>query len=108
MYGTQEDSFIVAVSVAKEMKAHIIAESLILPACLDIEKTKLGKDAEKEINKIPLSNSTISRRINFRLPTSEGGNLRIWRLSPRPAPTSDFRGWQSPSLEVATEASFDF
>ena len=48
------------------MKAHTIAESLILPACRAIVKTMLGEDAEKEINKIPLSNrnSTISRRIN--------------------------------------------
>jgi hypothetical protein len=63
---SQEASFLVAELVAKEMKAHTITESLILPACRAIEKTMLGEDAEKEINKIPLSNrnSTISRRIN--------------------------------------------
>jgi len=59
----QEASFYVAELVAKEMKAHTIAESLILPACQAIVKTMFGDEAEKEIKKIPLSNSTISRRI---------------------------------------------
>jgi hypothetical protein len=59
----QEASYYVAELVAKEMKSHTIAESLILPACQAIVKTMLGEEAEKEIKKIPLSNNTISRRI---------------------------------------------
>ena len=60
---TQVVSYLVAEFVAKQMKAHTIAESLILPACQAIVKTMFGVEAEKEINKIPLSDNTISRRI---------------------------------------------
>jgi len=59
----QEASFLVAELVAKEMKPHTIAESLILPALQAVTRLMLGAEAEKEITKIPLSNSTISRRI---------------------------------------------
>ena len=60
----QEASYLVAELVAKEMKAHTIAESLILPACQVIVRTMLGSEAEGVINKIPLSDNTISRRIS--------------------------------------------
>ena len=60
---TQVASYLVAELVAKQMKAHTIAESLILPACQAIVQTMFGAEAEKEINKIPLSDNTISRRI---------------------------------------------
>ena len=62
----QEASYLVAELVAKEMKAHTIAESLILPACQAIVKTMFGDEAEKEIKKIPLSDNTISRRRHVR------------------------------------------
>ena len=45
------------------MKAHTISESLILPACQAIVKTMFAAEAEEEINKITLSDNTISRRI---------------------------------------------
>ena len=48
----QEASYLVAELVAKEMKAHTIAESLILPACQVIVRTMLGSEAEGVINKI--------------------------------------------------------
>ncbi len=60
----QEASYLVAELVAKEMKAHTIAESLILPACQAIVKAMFGDEAQKEVAKIPLSNNTISRRIS--------------------------------------------
>ena len=60
----QEASYLVAELVAKEMKAHTIAESLIIPACQAMVKTMFGDEAEKEIKKIPLSDNTISRRIS--------------------------------------------
>ena len=60
----QEASYLVAELVAKEMKAHTIAVSLILPACQVIVRTMLGSEAEGEISKIPLFNNTISRRIS--------------------------------------------
>jgi hypothetical protein len=59
----QEASYYVAELVAKQMKPHTIAESLILPACQAIVKTMFGEEAAREITKIPLSNNTISRRI---------------------------------------------
>uniref|UniRef100_A0A0P4VZP1 Uncharacterized protein n=1 Tax=Scylla olivacea TaxID=85551 RepID=A0A0P4VZP1_SCYOL len=60
----QEASYLVAELVAKSMKPHTIAETLILPACSAIVKTMFGSEAEKQVKKIPVSDSTISRRIH--------------------------------------------
>ncbi|XP_025417424.1 zinc finger BED domain-containing protein 5-like [Sipha flava] len=60
---TQEASYLVAEFVAKQMKPHTIAEKLILPACREIVKVIFGEEAEKEVLKIPISDNTISRRI---------------------------------------------
>ncbi|XP_025407812.1 protein FAM200A-like [Sipha flava] len=60
----QEASFRIAQLIAqKKKKSHLIAESLIMPPCRIMVKTMLRVEAEKEIIKIPLSDSTISRRI---------------------------------------------
>ncbi|XP_076324212.1 zinc finger BED domain-containing protein 5-like [Tachypleus tridentatus] len=56
-------SFAVAEIVAKQMKPHTIAESLILPACVTIAKIFFGDAAAEEIKNIPLSDNTIGRRI---------------------------------------------
>ncbi|KAL4100732.1 hypothetical protein QTP88_020766 [Uroleucon formosanum] len=61
---SQEASYVVAELVAKTMKPHTICEQLILPACREIVKIFFGIEAEQEILKIPLSDNTISRRIN--------------------------------------------
>ncbi len=45
------------------MKSHTIAESLIMPACKIIVRTMLGKEAERELSKGPVSDNTISRRV---------------------------------------------
>jgi hypothetical protein len=45
------------------MKSHTIAESLMMPTCKIIVRTMIGKEAEIEINKVPLSDKTISRRV---------------------------------------------
>ena len=45
------------------MKSHTIAETVILPACREIVRIMFGEDAVSEVNKIPLSDNTISRRI---------------------------------------------
>lgn len=45
------------------MKFHTTVESTILPACCEIVKIMFGKDFEKEIRKIPLSNNTVRRCI---------------------------------------------
>lgn len=59
----QEASYTVAELVAQKMKSHTKAESIILPACCEIVKIMFGEECEKEVRKIPLSNNTISRRI---------------------------------------------
>lgn len=59
----QEASYTVAELVAQKMKSHTTAESIILPACCEIVKIMFGEECEKEVRKIPLSNNTISRRI---------------------------------------------
>ncbi|KAL4120074.1 hypothetical protein QTP88_012813 [Uroleucon formosanum] len=61
---SQEVSYVVAELVAKTMKPHTIGEQLILPACREIVKIFFGIEAGQEILKIPLSDNTISRRIN--------------------------------------------
>ena len=42
------------------MKSHTIAESVILSACYTVIKTMFGKEYEKEILKIHLSDNTVS------------------------------------------------
>ncbi|XP_067118749.1 zinc finger BED domain-containing protein 5-like [Centruroides vittatus] len=49
--------------IAKNMKAHTLGESLILPACKKMVMTMLGNEATMKISKIPLSNDTAHRRI---------------------------------------------
>ena len=57
-------SYHVAELVAKSKKSHTVAEQLILPACKAIVNEMLGPEAAKEITKVPLSDNTISRRID--------------------------------------------
>ena len=59
-----EASYLVAEIIAMAKKPHTIAESVIVPACTAIVNKMLGPQAAKEIAKVPLSNSTIGRRIN--------------------------------------------
>ncbi|CAI9721398.1 Hypothetical predicted protein [Octopus vulgaris] len=59
----QEASYAVAEIVARKMKSHTIAETVILPACQEIVRIMFGEDAVSELNKIPLSDNIISRRI---------------------------------------------
>ena len=60
----QEASYLVAELVAQKKKSHVIAESIIMPACKIIVNTMLGKEALCEVEKVPLSDNTISRRIH--------------------------------------------
>ena len=49
--------------IALQSNSHVLAESVILPACQKMVKVMLGDKAEQDISKIPFSNSTIQRRI---------------------------------------------
>ena len=60
----QEASYLVAELVAKKMKIHTIAESLIMPACKIIVKAMIGEEAVREISKVPVSDNAVSRRVD--------------------------------------------
>jgi hypothetical protein len=53
----------VAHRITKCKKPHTIAEELILPAAVDMVNVMIGESAGKPLSKVPLSNNTISRRI---------------------------------------------
>ena len=59
----QRASFLVSRRIAQAQKAHTIGEELILPSCKDIAQCLLGDDALQKFNTVPLSNSTVQRRI---------------------------------------------
>ncbi len=59
----QEASCLVTELVAKKMKSHTIAESLIMPACKIIVRTIVG-EAESELSKVPVSDNTIIRCVD--------------------------------------------
>jgi len=61
---TLEASYLVALRVARESKPHTIAENLILHAAIDMVNIMIGTEEANKLKTIPLSNDTISRRIN--------------------------------------------
>uniref|UniRef100_A0A2S2QQH2 Zinc finger BED domain-containing protein 5 n=1 Tax=Sipha flava TaxID=143950 RepID=A0A2S2QQH2_9HEMI len=61
---TLEASFVVSQMIANNMKAHTIGENLIKPECKEMVRIMIGDEAALEIDKIPMSNDTITRRIN--------------------------------------------
>ena len=57
-------SFKVAYRIAKCKKLHTIAEELVLPDALDLVSTIIGESTAQKLKAVPLSNNTISRRID--------------------------------------------
>ncbi|XP_047028008.1 protein FAM200A-like [Helicoverpa zea] len=57
-------SYKVAYRVAKAGKPHTITENLILPAALDMVDITVSKQEANKLKNIPLSDNTITRRIN--------------------------------------------
>lgn len=57
-------SYQVSHRIAKCKKPHTIAETLILPAAIDIVSTMLGDSSAQQLKNIPLSNDTVCRRIS--------------------------------------------
>jgi hypothetical protein len=56
-------SYKVAHRIAKCKKLHTIAEEPVLPAALEMVNIMIGESAGKLLSKVPLSNNTISHRI---------------------------------------------
>ncbi len=59
-----EASFVVSHMIAKNMKAHTIGESLLKPTCEEMARIIQGDEAVSEIDKVPLSDNTVARRIS--------------------------------------------
>ncbi|GFX41248.1 protein FAM200B [Trichonephila clavipes] len=57
-------SYTVSYKIARCKKPHTLAEELILPATIEIVETMFGDNFAKELQSIPLSNDTVSRRID--------------------------------------------
>ena len=57
-------SYKVAYLCAKEKKPHVIAETLVKPCAMEMVKTVLGKEAEKKLQQVALSDDTIRSRID--------------------------------------------
>ncbi|XP_065665555.1 zinc finger BED domain-containing protein 5-like [Hydra vulgaris] len=60
---TLEASYQISLLIAKSGKNHTIGEQLIKPSISTFVKTVFGKD-DKDVNIMPLSNNTVSRRID--------------------------------------------
>ena len=63
-YKGMEASFLVSQLLAQRKQPHTITESLVAPCCRETVRSMLGENALKEMQKIPLSHNTVSRRIN--------------------------------------------
>jgi hypothetical protein len=55
---------LVAELTAQKMKSHTVAESLTMPTCKIIVRTMIGKEAESEIDKVPVFDNTNSSRVD--------------------------------------------
>jgi hypothetical protein len=55
-----EASYKVSLRIAKAGKPHTIGESLLLPAAKDMVSSVFGEKVAKQLERIPLSNDTVS------------------------------------------------
>ena len=60
----QEASYRVSLRIAKAGKPHTIGEELCLPLAKEITHIMCGEKAARQLNLVPLSNDTVSRRID--------------------------------------------
>ncbi|XP_013789881.1 protein ZBED8-like [Limulus polyphemus] len=58
-----EASYQVAYQMANAKKPYTIAEELVKPCILEVVKTILGKDEERKVQQVPMSNNVIRNRI---------------------------------------------
>ena len=61
--GVVKASYKVSLLVAQNMKAHTIAESLILPAAKTLVRNLIGGEAAAKLDNVSLSNDTVKHRI---------------------------------------------
>ena len=57
-------SYEVSLLIAKNMKAHTIAENLVLPAARILVRNLIGEKEVGKLNSVSLSNDTVRRRIH--------------------------------------------
>jgi hypothetical protein len=57
-------SYLVSLRIAQNKKPHTIGENLIIPEVMDICNLMFGEDFAKKVQSIPLSNTTVKRRID--------------------------------------------
>ena len=61
--GIVKASYEVYLLVAQNMKAHTIAETLVLPAAKTLAKNLIRDEAAAKLDNVSLSNDTVKRRI---------------------------------------------
>src|SRR5690606_10174081 len=71
----------ISLLIAKLGKPHTIGEDLILPAVSEVLKTVLHKTPSDIIKKIPLSNSTVMRRIDEMSDDVESSTTQILKTT---------------------------
>ena len=62
--GILHASYEVSLLIAKNMKAHIIAENLVLPAAKILVRNLIGENEAEKLNSVSLSNDAVRRRIH--------------------------------------------
>uniref|UniRef100_H2XQP6 HAT C-terminal dimerisation domain-containing protein n=1 Tax=Ciona intestinalis TaxID=7719 RepID=H2XQP6_CIOIN len=67
MTGIVKASYEVSLLVAQNLKAHTIAETLILPAAKVLVRQLIGEKDVAKLESVSLSNDTVKRRINVKL-----------------------------------------
>ena len=80
-----EASYRVAQRIAKLRKAHTNAEDLVKPCGLEMTEIMCGKEVKTKLAQIPLSNNTISRRIDCMSEDNREQVCEKLRMSPAKA-----------------------
>ena len=57
-------SYLISLRITKTGKPHTLGETLVLPAMKDTVEVYFGDKSKKEIEAIPMSNSTVTRKID--------------------------------------------
>ena len=88
-----EASYRVSLLIAKTKKPHTIGEDLILPSAKEMVSLMIGQDAAKKMSLIPLSDSTVNRRIADMAQDTTSQNVEAINRSP----------WHTIQLDESTD-----